>query len=104
MRRVKTDAELLASFYMRKADIKRAFNLGRDASNKCFREAQKIDEDELKHNYFDTSAVRTSTVLKVLGISRAEFERNLKKAPVAAGTSARKENKSNEILPQRNHS
>lgn len=74
MKTRKNRQEIANSFYVRQGEIERLFGIGKVATKKCFQAAQKIDQKELKDCYFDSSQVRLSSVLQVLGISNAELK------------------------------
>lgn len=71
---VKSLEQLKKSLYLNKTEINRLFGCGKKSADKCFQAAQKIDCRELKDNYFDETKVRTSSVMRVLGITEAEKE------------------------------
>jgi len=73
MRRRKDKKELAVSFHLRIMEISRLFDLRYPIAKKVFNRAREIDREELGMNYLDETRVRTSTVLKVLGISKGDL-------------------------------
>lgn len=78
MKRKKSNAELVDSFFLNCSEIQRLFEMGRISAGTVFDRAQEIDKRELGVNYFDYMKVRLSSVLRVLGIREDELRRKVK--------------------------
>ena len=76
-RRTKTREEIARSFYVNVSEICRLFELGRTAATRVYHKAQSIDEQELKENSIAGTAVRLTSVLKVIGIPEEELRRKV---------------------------
>lgn len=68
MQRKKTRAELLAQQYLSKSDIRHLLMMPWATATHVYQKAQELDDKTLKFRVYETR-VRTSSVLKVTGLS-----------------------------------
>lgn len=77
MQRKKTRAELLAQQYLSKSDIRHLLMMPWATATHVYQKAQELDDKTLKFRVYETR-VRTSSVLKVTGLSYSLLERQIK--------------------------
>ena len=72
-RKKKTPMEIANGVYVNKSEIARLLGIAHVQGTKIFYRAQEIEILELRDNYIDTSKVRMTSVLKVLGLTREDI-------------------------------
>lgn len=77
MQRKKTREEILAQQYLSKSDIHNLLIMPWATAVHVFQKAQELDDKTLKFRVYETR-VRTSSVLKVTGLSYSLLERQIK--------------------------
>lgn len=77
MQRKKTRAELIAQPYQSKSDIRHLLMVSWNTAARIYQKAEELDDKTLKYRIYDTR-VRTSSVLKVTGLSYNLIEKQIR--------------------------
>ena len=71
---IKTREELLKEPYLKVIEIQRLYGLSYREASKCFKNAKKIDDEELGIWKVTDTKVRSKSVLKILGFTQKQLE------------------------------
>ena len=74
---MKTWVEVFSQMYLNRSDIALLLNVSRAVANRTFAIANTIDDEQLPFRTYPNK-VRTSTVLKIHGTTRAELWKQMK--------------------------